>query len=38
MTSAVYNIGSVFRTADALIEKIYLCGITNTSNKEENSA
>ena len=24
------NTGSVFRTADALIEKIYLCGITVT--------
>ncbi len=33
---SMYNIGSVFRTADAfLIEKIYLCGITATPPHKE---
>ncbi len=33
---SMYNIGSVFRTADAfLIEKIYLCGITATPPNKE---
>jgi 23S rRNA (guanosine2251-2'-O)-methyltransferase len=33
---SLYNIGSVFRTADAfLIEKIYLCGITATPPHKE---
>src|SRR5690606_28291579 len=33
---SMYNIGSVFRTADAfLIEKIYLCGITGTPPHKE---
>ena len=33
---SLYNIGSVFRTADAfLIEKIYLCGITATPPNKE---
>ena len=28
---SIYNVGSIFRTADALgVEKIYLCGITPT--------
>lgn len=31
-----YNVGSVFRTADAfLVEKIYLCGITSTPPHKE---
>lgn len=33
---SMYNIGSVFRTADAfLVEKIYLCGITATPPHKE---
>lgn len=33
---SMYNIGSVFRTADAfLIKKIYLCGITGTPPHKE---
>lgn len=33
---SLYNVGSVFRTADAfLIEKIYLCGITGTPPGKE---
>ncbi|MBW7869618.1 MAG: RNA methyltransferase [Flavobacteriia bacterium] len=33
---SAYNVGSVFRTADAfLIQKIYLCGITGTPPNKE---
>lgn len=32
---SLYNVGSIFRTADALgIKKIYLCGITGTPKQE----
>lgn len=38
---SLYNVGSIFRTADAVgIEKLWLCGITGTpqtSNQKQNS-
>ena len=32
---SLYNVGSIFRTSDALgIKKIYLCGITGTPEQK----